>query len=130
MELMLPLLGLAGLYIVSIIVNFYMLVQFALCVSRKQKHRSWSIAWFISNGVFVSGFVLRLVHPQIAPPSAPVVLEAICFVITPFLLLITLYLFKRSSKKHKVIDNTQSDLEREYILDIRQRDDVWPPPPR
>lgn len=130
MGLMLPLLGFAGLYVVSLFVDLYILVQLVLHMARKQKHQSWGVAWLISNVTFASGFLLRLAYPQVVPVSTPVILELVCFIATPFLLLVTLYKFKRASKKNNMVDNKQADLEREYILDIRHRDDVWPPPPK
>lgn len=128
MELMLPLLGFACLCLMGLIADLYLLVQFGMLISRKREHQSWSTVWLLGNAIFLFGLLLHASHPQAFPIPPQVLLSGACILLAPFFWLIAFYKFKRASS-NKPANNVRVDLESEYIIDIRNSNDVWPPPP-
>ena len=129
MELFFPILGLALLYLLSWIASIYLLVQFVLCLSAKRRYSSWSILWLSVWPFFVLGVVLT--SSTIGkPPSLLQAVGSLCTIFPPLLWLVAFGLFRKTAAAGKRKEAaTQAELESRYILDIRPRDDVWPPPP-
>lgn len=129
MELFFPILGLAFLYLFSWIANIYLLIQFIINIKAKRKHPAWSVVWSLAWGLFIPG-VLLFCYCINRTPSLEQAVGSICTVFVPLLWLVAFVLFRRAAAKDKRKDvDAQAELESEYILDIRHRDDVWPPPP-
>ena len=129
MEFFFPLLGLAFLYLSSWIANIYLLIRLIVSVKAKRKRPTWSILWFLVWLFFIPGVSL-FCYSIDRPPSLEQAVGSICTFFVPLLWLVAFVLFRRdvASSKRKDAD-AQAELESEYILDIRRRDDVWPPPP-
>lgn len=128
MELILPLLGFACFYLIGLVADLYLLVQLVMLISKKVEHRLWSTVWLVGNAIFLLGLLLHAGHPQAFPISPQMLLSEACIFSSPFFWLFAFYKFKRASF-NKSSDNIKVDLETEYIIDIRNSNDIWPPPP-
>lgn len=129
MELFLPILGFAFLYLLSWIANVYLLIQLIIGVKAKRKHLTWSIIWLLAWLFFIPS-VLLLCYTINRQPSLEQAVGSLCTIFVPLLWLVAFVLFRRAAAKDKRKDvDAQAELESQYILDIRHRDDVWPPPP-
>lgn len=129
MGFMLPMLGFACLFLTGLIADLYLCVQIFIFVSRKHNHQPWSILWLIGNVLLALGLLLCVSHPQVFPISPQVIFGYGCIFLVPFFWLIAFYRFKKTSSKRST-DNSGIDLASEYIIDIRDSDYVWPPPPK
>jgi hypothetical protein len=130
MELILPLFGLACLSLVSLIASVYLSVQFVLFMLRKHRHQSWSVLWMAGNTFLLLGIGLRASCRLTVPLPPQLLASLVCFAVVPVLWLIAFYRFKRATAIAKTINDPTLNLESEYIIDIRDRNDAWPPPPR
>ena len=125
MEFFLPLLALAVLYLFSWLASLYLLVQFILGIRVKRRLPLWSILWLSVWPFFALGVVadnLSWGHPF----SMLELAGNFCTFFVPFLWLFALGLFRKTVVAEK---RKSAEQERQFILDIRSRDDVWPPPP-
>ena len=129
MELFLPILGLAFLYLLSWAANVYLLIQLIVSVRGRRNRSAWSTIWFLVWLFFIPGVVL-FCYTIDRPPSLGQAVGSICTFFVPLLWLVAFLLFRRAIANDKQKDAVaQAELESQYILDIRHRDDIWPPPP-
>ena len=129
MEFFFPLLALALLYGLSWLASLYLLVQFILGVRMRRGLVSWSILWLSVWPFFVLGVAVDCITGgrRYTPLN---LIGSFCTFFIPLLWLVALGLFRKSAaaEKRKAAE-AQAELERQYILDVRPRDDIWPPPP-
>lgn len=125
MEFFFPLLALAVLYLLSWLASLYLLVQFILGVRAKRRLASWSILWLSVWPFFTLGIAVDCL-PWGRPDSLLALVGNFCTLFVPLLWLPALSLFRKTVAAEK---RKEAERERQYILDIRSRDDVWPPPP-
>ena len=129
MEFFFPLLALALLYLSSWLASLYLLVQFILGVRMRRGLELWSILWLAVWPFFVLGVAVDCItwgrrYTLMNP------IGSFCTFFIPLLWLVALALFRKSAvAERRKAAEAQAELERQYILDVRPRDDVWPPPP-
>ena len=129
MEFFFPLLALALLYGLSWLASLYLLVQFILGVRMGRGLASWSILWLAVWPFFALGVVIDC-FTWLRPYSPLDPIGSLCTFFVPMLWLVALGLFRKSTaaERQKAAE-AQAEQKRQYILDVRPRDDVWPPPP-
>ena len=129
MELFFPLLALALLYGLSWLASLYLLVQFILGVRMRRGLVSWSLVWLSVWPIFALAVVMDCLTWG-RPPSPVQAAGSLLTILAPMLWLVAFGLFRKAAAAEKRKDaEAQAELERQYILDLRPRDDVWPPPP-
>lgn len=129
MEFFFPLLGLAVLYLLSWLASLYLLVQFILGVRPKRCLPSWCILWLSVWPIFALGVVMDCLTWG-RPPSPVQAVGSLSTIFAPMLWLVAFGLFRKAAVLERRKDaEAPAELERQYIFDIRPRDDVWPPPP-
>ena len=129
MELFFPILGLAVLYLLSWISCVYLLVQFILGARARRGFAAWSILWISVWPAVLLGAALTALTWNL-PFSVLTSVRSLGTIFAPLLWLVAFGLFRREAAAEKRKDaEAQAELECHYILDIRPRNDVWPPPP-
>ncbi len=125
MELFFPLLALAVVYLFSWTASLYLLVQFILGIRARRRLAPWCILWLSVWPFFALGVAVDCL-PWGRTYSPLALVGNFCTFFVPLLWLSALGLFRKAAAAEK---RKGAEQERQHILDIRSRDDVWPPPP-